>query len=65
MVIYVIRNNRFYKSSDILNESYKERMNNYFNPYEYNLESNLKDLGNTDHLVMKSKNHEIRNKIKK
>ena len=60
----MIRNNSFYKNNDLLNESYLARMKNYFNPYEYNLESNLKDQNNNDVKCMHSKPHEIR-KLKK
>lgn len=35
-------NNNFYKGSD-LNQNNRENIKNYFNPYEYNLESNLKN----------------------
>lgn len=60
----MIRNNSFYKSNDLLNESYLSRMKNYFNPYEYNLESNLKDQNNNDIKILHSKLHEFR-KLKK
>ena len=56
----MLRNNSFYKSSDILNDNYKNRMNSYFNPYEYNIESNERDAINQDKLAMKSKSHIIR-----
>ena len=61
----MIRNNSFYKSNDLLNESYLSRMKNYFNPYEYNLESNLKDQNNNDIKILHSKQHEFRNLKKK
>jgi len=57
-------NNNFYKSNDILNDSFRNRMNSYFNPYEYNLESNIKNNINMDLYVMKTKNHIDRKKLK-
>ena len=65
MVNYMLKNNTIYKSSDILNECFVNRMNSYFNPYEYNLESNIKNNLNNDLVSMKSKSHNERNKIKK
>lgn len=61
----MIRNNNFYKGQDILNDSYKDRMFNYFNPYEYNFESNLKNEQNSDILAQKSKSHTERKGNKK
>ena len=61
----MIRSNSFYKGKDLLDESYLNRMKNYFNPYEYNLESNLKDQSNNDLKILHSKSHEIRKFIKK
>jgi len=61
----VIKNNSFYKGQDILNNSVRNIMNNYFNPYEYNFESNLKDVQNTDITNQKSKSHSERNILKK
>ena len=58
-------NNNLYKSSDILNESFINKMNSYFNPYEYNFESTLKNNTNMDKVVMKSKSHLDRKQIKK
>ena len=55
----------FYKSNNILNETYRNRIFNYFNPYGYNLESNLKDRENTDITYQKSRSHTNRNNIKK
>ena len=40
-------------------------MLNYFNPYEYNLDSNLKDMENYEISKMKTKSHELRKKTKK
>ena len=57
-------NNSFYKSNDLLNNNKKYKMYTCFNPYEYNLESNLKDKVNTDINNMKSLCHEERNKLK-
>ena len=61
----MLRGRSFYKSSDFLNEDNKYKMDNYFNPYEYNLESSLKDQENGDLKNLKSKAHEIRNVTKK
>ena len=61
----MIRNNSFYKGKDLMDESYLTRMKNYFNPYEYNLESNLKDQSNNDIKILHSKPHEIRKYNKK
>ena len=57
----------YYKSYDYLDDSYINRMNNYFNPYEYNIESNIKDNINSDIKASKSKSHIDRkiNNIKK
>ena len=57
--------NNYYKNNDILDDSFKNRMNSYFNPYEYNWDSNIKNNINYDLQVMKSKNHNNRKKIKK
>ena len=65
MVNYMLKNNNVYKSSDIVNDNFINRMNSYFNPYEYNLDSNLKNNINNDLISMKSKSHSERNKIKK
>ena len=61
----MINKNSFYKGQDILNESFIVRMNNYFNPYEYNFESNIKDNENSDITSQKSKSHIERKQIKK
>ena len=61
----MINKNSFYKGQDILNECFKVRMNNYFNPYEYNFESNIKDNENSDITSQKSKSHIERKQIKK
>ncbi len=58
MVKVMLNKNSYYKSSDLLNEEYTSRMNSYFNPYGYNLESNLKDNVNQDIVKMRSKRHE-------
>ena len=60
----MISNNDIYKSSDFLKEDFKSVMNSYFNPFEYNLESNLNYEINTDKIMMKSKNHLIRKNVK-
>lgn len=65
MVIFLISNNSFYKSIDILNNNNRIKIKNYFNPYEYNFESIKKDLINNDLVVLKSKdnlNKKINNK---
>lgn len=64
MVNYMLKNN-FYKSSDILNNDFANRMNSYFNPYEYNLEGNMKNNINSDLMSMKSKSHIEKKRIKK
>ena len=61
----MLKNNRFCKGQNILDNSFKERMNNFFNPYEYKLESDLKDRKNHDLECMKTKNHEERKQLKK
>ena len=55
---------KYSKGQDFLNDSFKERMQNYFNPYEYNFESNFKDRPNYD-IARKSQSHSARNIIKK
>ena len=60
----MIRNNNFYKGQDILNDSYKDRMFNYFNPYEYNFDYN-KNIVNYDKELLKSKSHFDRKRLKK
>lgn len=61
----MLNNNNFYKSIDITDDNYISRMNNYFNPYEYNFESNNKNIRNNDLNNLKSKLHSERNKRKK
>ena len=58
-------NKSVYKNIDISDNSYKNKMNSYFNPYEYNFESNMKNNINMDEYMMKSKSHEIRQINKK
>lgn len=65
MVKQMTKNNSFYKGNNIINDTYKDRMFNYFNPYGYNFESNLKDRINTDISSQKSKSHHDRNSMKK
>ena len=65
MVNGMLKNNSYYKSQDLLNSNYKNVMNNYFNPYEYNFESNLKDKENSDVIYQKSKSHNDRKVIRK
>jgi len=61
----MIRNNSFYKGQDVLSENYREKIQGYFNPYEYNIESNLKDKVNSDIICQKSKSHTDRKIMKK
>ena len=65
MVNSMLKNNNIYKSSDILKDDFVSRMNSYFNPYEYNFDSNNKNNLNNDINMMKSKSHLERNKTKK
>ena len=58
-------NKSVYKNIDISDNSYKNKMNSHFNPYEYNFESNMKNNINMDEYMMKSKSHEIRQINKK
>lgn len=58
-------NKNIYKNVDISDNSYRNRMNSYFNPYEYNFESVIKSNINMDECMMKSKSHEIRKNRKK
>lgn len=58
-------NKSVYKNIDISDNSYKNKINSYFNPYEYNFESNMKNNINMDEYMMKSKSHEIRQINKK
>ena len=61
----MIRQNSFYKGQDILNCNQRNIMHNYFNPYEYNFESNLKDRENSDIKSQKSISHTERKISKK
>ena len=61
----MISNNNFYRGNDLLEDSFKEMLKNYFNPYEYNIESSKRNQKNSDILCMKSKSHSVRNEIKK
>ena len=61
----MLRGNSYYKSSDLLDNSFKGRMNSFFNPYGYNFESNQKDLENKEKEAFKSKSHNERSKMKK
>ena len=60
----MLKNYRFIRGQNILDNSYKGRMNNYFNPFEYNLESELKDKGNNDINKKRTNSHEIRKNSK-
>ena len=42
----MIKNSSYYKSNDFLNNNYRNQLDSYFNPFEYNFESNLKDKEN-------------------
>lgn len=59
----MIRNSNFNKCSDFLKNDFKEVMNSYFNPFEFNLESNYNYELNSDKMAMRSKNHAERKKI--
>jgi len=61
----MINNNSFYKGQDLLNDNQRLKMFNYFNPYEYNFESNIRDKENSDEKLQKSKSHTDRIKLKK
>ena len=61
----MLSNKSFYKGQDILNDNVRNLMNNYFNPYEYNFESNLKDRENSDIKSQKSISHTERKISKK
>ena len=59
----MLLNNSFYKGTD-LTQNRREALKNFFNPYEYNLESNLKDKEiNNNHI--KTECHNERNNHKK
>jgi len=58
-------NKNIYKNVDISDNSYRNRMNSYFNPYEYNFESVIKNNINMDECMMKSKSHIERKNRKK
>ena len=60
----MLKNYRFIRGQNILDNSYKGRMNNYFNPFEYNLESELKDKENSDLNKRRTNSHEIRKNSK-
>ncbi len=61
----MIRNNSVKKNSDFLKDDFKSVMDSYFNPYEYNLESNTNYDINKDQIAMKSKSHSERNLTKR
>ena len=65
MVIQVLYNKSYYKGQNILDSSFRNAMNNYFNPYEYNFESIIKDKKNTDVTNQKSQSHLERKNKKK
>lgn len=65
MVKIMIKKNSFYKGNNILTDNYKDRLFNYFNPYEYNFESDIRDKENTDITYQKSKSHSTRNNTQK
>ena len=56
-------NNSFYKGNDLI-QNRRDALKNLFNPYEYNLESNLKDQDNNCECI-KTECHNERNKKKK
>ena len=61
----MIYRHSFYKSSNITNKNNRYRLHTYFNPYEYNLESNNKDKDNNDLACQYSKAHENRGELRK
>ena len=61
----MLKNYRFMRGQNILDNTYKGRMNNYFNPFEYNLESEYRDRGNSDITSRKTTAHEERFKKNK
>ena len=65
MVKYMLKNSNIYKSNDILDDSFKNKMNSFFNPYEYNFESNIKNEVNMDINLLKTKSHIDRKQTKK
>ena len=58
----MLKNNDYKNGYNFLNEDYKVRMQNYFNPYGYDLERNNKEENMENSL--KTKNH-FERKIKK
>ena len=58
----MIKNNSFYKSRDLNN---KGKRDDFFNPYGYNLESNLKDSESNYLLASRTKSHEMKKEVKK
>ena len=61
----MFKDSSVYKSKDLTNINKRNNKKNYFNPYEYNLESNLKDKDNMDILCQKSISHSERNILRK
>lgn len=61
----MLRNSSYYKSSDVLSENYRDKMHGLLNPYEFNLESNIKDKQNGDMISSKTKSHIDRGQLKK
>ena len=64
MVKKMIKNGKLYKGCDILNNSYNEKINSYFDPFEFNLEKSDSNF-NSDLQMMKSKSHSERKIVKK
>ena len=64
MVISMLGNSSYKKGYNFLEEDYKSRITNYFNPYGYDLEGSKNNEVSSDKLAMKTKNHENR-KLKK
>ena len=64
-MVNIMLNKKVYKNVDISDNSYINIMNSYFNPYEYNFESNLKDQSHKDLENFKTKSHIERNRLKK
>jgi hypothetical protein len=57
----MISSNSYYKGIDLSIDDNLKIMKNYFNPYEYNIESCLKDKYNEEISKMRSVSHTNRN----
>lgn len=50
--------------NNLLDENYKDRLNNYFNPYNFNFDGNVNKVNN-DISCMKTKSHINRKRVNK